>query len=146
MTSKIHWSINLRWWLHDPGWLGWNLSRFVGIPAVLSTLHKLCPATACEKFHPGKAGSFFFNAGILLCQDEILPCNCFSLPKGGININLAHAYKGKLKESVNKSKLIPGGKLSCLASWMKFDFPCNCRVKSVPARQIEISSQQTEIM
>ena len=47
------------------------LSCFAGIPAVLKILHKLFLAIICKKFHPGKAGSFFCTAEILLCRDKI---------------------------------------------------------------------------
>ena len=45
----------------------------------------------------------------------------------------------ELKENVNKSKQIPGRKMSHLA-------PCSRRVKSVPVGRVEIASRQTGIM
>ena len=63
------------------------LSRFIGIPAMLSTLHKLHPAITCKKFHPGKTGSLYCTAGIPLCRDEIFPCNRFSPPKWDEKVN-----------------------------------------------------------
>ena len=56
-------------------------SRLAGIPAVLQIFHKLHPAITCKTFHPGNTGSLFFTAAIPLCQDKILPCNHFSLPR-----------------------------------------------------------------
>ena len=41
------------------------LSRFARIPGILY------PATICEKFHLGIAGSLFCTAGYPLCQDKI---------------------------------------------------------------------------
>ena len=47
----------------------WNeiLSRFAGVPAVLSTLYKLYPTITCEKFLPGKLESLL-----------VLPGSCFA--------------------------------------------------------------------
>ena len=49
---------------------------FAGIPAVLQIPHELYPAITCKKFYLGKAGSFFCNARIPFCLNEILPCKC----------------------------------------------------------------------
>ena len=51
-------------------------------------------------FYPGKSGSLFCTGGIPLCRNDIFPCNGFSSSKQ--EDNLIHAYKGKLKKSVNK--------------------------------------------
>ena len=51
---------------------------FVGIPAVLLTLHKLYPAITCEKFNAGIAGSLFCTTKILLCRDKLFSCNRWS--------------------------------------------------------------------
>ena len=46
------------------------LSRFVGIKAVLQTLHKFYSPITCEKFHSSVARSFFCTARIPLCRTK----------------------------------------------------------------------------
>lgn len=112
------------------------LSRFTRIQAVLWTLYKWYSTITWEKFYPGKAGFLFCTAKILLCRDEIFPCN--RLP--GWKSNLTHAFKKKKeKENVNKSNCIT------LQVWHLI-LPCSGRVKSVPPERLEISSRQTRIM
>ena len=68
--------------------VGWDkmLSRFGGTLIVLQTFLKLYPLVTREKFHSGKTGSLFCTAGILLCRDEIFPCNRSNPPKGDENV------------------------------------------------------------
>ena len=121
------------------------MSRFVEILSVSQNLHKLYPTITCEKFHPSKAGSLICATGIPLCRNEVFPCNRFHR-LSGIKSYLTHAYKKILKENVctdlNKRQVknCPG-----LLEW-NLSFPWNRRVKSIPAKRVDISSQETGIM
>ena len=70
----------LRWWLHDPGWPGWNSVPFRRRDPGSVINSSITSAITCKKFRPDKMGSLFCTAGIPLCRDEIFPCNRFSPP------------------------------------------------------------------
>ena len=65
-----------------------NESENQSFPRIFKGLQEREPdAIRSENFHPGKAGSLFYTAGIPLCRDEISPCNRFSPPKWNEKVN-----------------------------------------------------------
>ena len=64
-----------------------TVSCFAGILSVLYTLHKLHPVITYKTFHSDKTGFVFCTARILLCWDEIFPCNHFSPPRQDKEVN-----------------------------------------------------------
>ena len=115
---------------------------FVGIPAVLLTLHKLYPAITCEKFNAGIAGSLF-----------LLPRSCFA------GMNFSHVIVGVHLYRVKKFYMFAKKNWKKMyANLNKYQVeicpallrvnlitPCNRRVK-FPVGQVDISFRQTGIM
>ena len=85
------------------------LSRLPGSWQCYRLFRNLYPTITREKFHPVKVGFLFCSVGTKLPHV------------------LVSAFEGKLI----KCKKIPGQKLTRLAG-LKFDFPCNHRVKIFP--------------